>query len=86
MVSMTFYFGLLYRSTKAAKEKLCPYVLLPKKESVYHQNSLQNPISVEIQLESRKCPVGKFLFPNWKIIFSQLENHFFPVGLFLGVN
>ena len=61
-------------------------VLLSKKESVCHQNSLQNPISVEIQLENRKCPVGKILFSNWKIIFSQLEIYFFPVGLFLGVN
>ncbi len=61
-------------------------VLLSKKESVCHQNSLQNGVSVEIQLESRKCPVGKILFPNWKFIFSQLENHFFPVELFFEVN
>ena len=34
----------------------------------------------KILLERRKRPVGKILFPNWKIIFSQLGNYFFPVG------
>ena len=31
-------------------------------------------------------PAGKPEMPSWKIIFSQLENHFFPVGLFFEVN
>ena len=66
--------------------KLIAHNVLLSKKSLCHQNSLQNHISVEIQLESRKCPVGKFLFPNWKIIFSQLEIYFFPVGLFFEVN
>ena len=78
MVSMTFYFGLLYRSTKAAKEKLCPYVLLSKK----------NPCTIKIlyktlfpyksswkagnaQLENFYFSTGKLFFLSWKIIFSQ---------------
>ena len=66
--------------------KLIAHNVLLSKKSLCHENSLQNHISVEIQLENRKCPVGKILFPNRKIIFSQLEIYFFPVGLFFEPN
>ncbi|MBQ2045496.1 MAG: hypothetical protein II261_11755 [Bacteroidaceae bacterium] len=37
---------------------------------------------MKTQLKSRKSPVAKILFLNWKKIFSQLGNNFFPVGRF----
>ena len=37
---------------------------------------------MKIQLGSQQRPVGKIFFLNWKNIFSQLDNYFFPVGQF----
>ena len=46
------------------------------------EKTLQHGISTQIQLTGTKCPVSEIFFLSWEIIFSLLDNYFFPTGQF----
>ena len=90
---MQSFLGIRHKNIRF-KRKICPFVLLSKEKSALicvpsHANPKRALWKIftalcflKIQLGSRKRPVGKIFFLNWKKIFSQLDNYFFSVGQF----